>query len=378
VLAQPQTSETWQAPVCTKDSRGAAAACEVFGPIIAGRLESGECPTWKFGNAGALGYYRTAYNPDLLRALSANAETALSAPERISLAGDEWALVEAGHDSVAAFLDLAAGFGREPIRGVLDEITTGLAFVHTYLTTGATRGQYEAFVRGLFRPQFADMGISTTAADTDDRRELRAVIVETLGTTGNDPDVIAQARAALDDALAGRTSLDPTAAGAIVTVAASHGDRPLWDALSAAARRATAPTDQYRYLYALGDFTDPALIRLGLDEVLSPNVRTQNAGRYLSEFLRNPAANQMAWTYLKEHWKDLEPKLSVAFADVGVVQALGSFCDAGSRDDVRTFFATHKLGNAARNVDQTVERIHNCIARREQQAPVVAEWLRAR
>ena len=378
LIAGPQTSETWQVPVCRKDSRDAAAVCDVFSGMLAGSGGYRECPAWVFANAGALGYYRTAYNSDLLRALSANAETVLSAPERVSLVGDEWALVEAGHDSAADFLDLTGGFAREPISGILEEVAAGLKFLHTYVTTAATTAPYEAFVRGLFRPQFADMGIAGRAADTNDRRELRAVIIETLGTAGNDPDVIAKARAALDEALAGRASLDPTAAGAIVEVAASHGDRALWDGLSAAAKGATSPDDQYRYLYALGDFTDPALVRLGLDRVLSPDVRTQNAGRYLSGFLRNPAANQAAWAFLKEHWKDLEPKLSVAFADVGVVQAIGSFCDAASRDDVRTFFATHKLGNAARGVDQTIERIDNCIARREKQAPALAEWLRLR
>ena len=375
--ANSASNAPWQIPICAKEPGRGSASCQVLeGPDEATTIRDAACPAWLMANAGAYGYYRTAYSPELLRSLSANGQTALSAPERVSLVGDEWALVQAGHDSVANFLNLAAGFGREPIRGVLDEITSGLAFMHTYLTTAATRAPYEAFVRGLFRPQFADMGISASAADADDRRELRAVIVETLGTAGNDPDVIAQARAALDNALAGRAALDPTAAGAIVTVAASHGDRALWDALLAAAKRATSPGEQYRYLYALGDFADPALIRAGLDEVLSPDVRTQNAGRYLSGFLRNPAANQMAWTFLKDHWKDLEPKLSVAFADVGVVQALGSFCDAASRDDVQTFFATHKLGNAARSVDQTIERINNCIARREKQAPVLAEWLR--
>ncbi len=339
-------------------------------------IEQGACPAWDFVNAGALGYYRTAYPAEVLRSLSSSAETALTAPERVSLVGDEWALVQSGRDSAGHFLDLAAGFGREPISGVLDEVTSGLDFMHTYLTTAATKAPFEAFVRGIFRTQFADMGIPAAATDSDDRRGLRAVVVETLGTSGNDPDVFAQARSALDDALAGRATLDPTAAGAIVTVAAAHGDRALWDALSAAAKGATSPDDQYRYLYALGDFTDPALIRAGLDKVLSPDVRTQNAGRYLSGFLRNPDASQAAWGFLKEHWKDLEPKLSVAFADVGVVQALGSFCDAASRDDVKAFFSTHKLGNAARNVDQTIERINNCIARRDKQSPEVADWLR--
>jgi aminopeptidase N len=149
----------------------------------------------------------------------------------------------------------------------------------------------------------------------------------------------------------------------------------LWSSLAAAAQHAVSPDAQYRYLYALGAFTDPGLVQRGLDYVLTPNVRTQNAGRYLEGFLTNPSANQAAWTFLKAHWKDLEPKLSVAFADVGVVQALGSFCDSRSRDDVKAFFATHKLGNAARNVDQSVERIDNCIELKEKQTPVLDAWL---
>jgi len=35
-----------------------------------------------FANAGAHGYYRTAYPPEMLRALSPRVETDLTAPER--------------------------------------------------------------------------------------------------------------------------------------------------------------------------------------------------------------------------------------------------------------------------------------------------------
>ena len=49
-----------------------------------------------FANAGAHGYYRTAYPPEMLRALAPHVETDLTAPERLSLLDDEWALVRAG------------------------------------------------------------------------------------------------------------------------------------------------------------------------------------------------------------------------------------------------------------------------------------------
>ncbi len=197
LLAVP-ASEIWQVPVCIKDAGSQTEKCEIDGvakpanlPLVCATL----MPRWTFGNAGALGYYRTAYPPDLLRALSADAESGLTAPERVSLVGDEWALVQSGLDTAGHFLDLAAGFGREPISGVLDAVISGLDFMHTYLTTTATKAPFEAFVRGVFRPQFADMGISGGAGGLDDRRALRARDqVETLGTSGNDPDVIARAR----------------------------------------------------------------------------------------------------------------------------------------------------------------------------------------
>ncbi len=314
----------------------------------------------------------------MLRALAPNVETALTAPERVSLAGDQWALVLSGRQSAGDFLTLASGFAREDASGVLDQITKGLAFARDHFTTPATRPGYEAFVRGLLGPQFATLGLSASSGDTDERRALRAVVVDALGSIGRDPAVIAQARALATEALAGRTALDGSTADTIVGIAAQHGDQALWNALVAAAGRAKSPEEQSRYLYALGDFEDPALVQRGLEYALTPALRAQDAGRYLGRFLSNPAVNARAWTFVKEHWTELEPKMTVAFADVRIVQALGSFCDAVARDDVTSFFASHTLGNASRTVDQTVEQINNCIAVRDKQTGAVTDWLRAR
>ena len=49
-----------------------------------------------------------------------------------------------------------------------------------------------------------------------------------------------------------------------MTAAAAHGDAKLFDALAAAADRATSPEEQYRYLFALATFRDPALIERAL------------------------------------------------------------------------------------------------------------------
>jgi len=326
-------------------------------------------------NAGARGYYRTAYPPEMLRALAPRIGTSLSAPERLTLVEDEWALVGAGRHSMAEYLTIVTGFGSEQISGVLAPIATRLAFIAQYLTIEATAGKLQAFIRSLFRPSFDALGVEANAGESDDRRALRAVVVAALGDSGADADVIAKARAAVERALAGGGPLDPTVATVLIPVAAAHGDTNLYTALSAAAGRAVSPEERYRYLYAFPTFRDPALVERALQEVRSSKMKAQDTARYLALFFANPAARVRAWLFLKEHWTEIEPKIKVAFGDVTLVGSLAAFCDPNARDDIRAFFTTHSLPSATRTLDETIERIDRCIELRQTQTARVAEWL---
>ena len=305
----------WQVPLCVKAGGAAGVSCFVATqPRQVLTLDGRMCSPWIFANAGAQGYYRTAYSPEALRALTPHVQE-LTAPERLSLAGDEWALVRAGRHGVGEFMTLATGFANEQTSGVLSSIADRLDLVHEYLTTDANRPGFEAFVRSLFGPLFQQVGFGSTPADSDERRALRSTLIATLGTTGADPELAAQARAALDRTLAGGAPLDPTLAGAIIEVAAQHGDRALHAALLAASDRATAPAERYRYLYALAHFRDPALIDRGLEYSLTPKLRSQDTAAFFSRFLSEDAARPRAWAFLKQHWAELEPKVTIFGGD---------------------------------------------------------------
>ncbi|MCU1384094.1 MAG: pepN 2 [Acidobacteria bacterium] len=368
----------WQMPICVKAPGIAAATCEVMTEESRTVQLAGACAPWVFANAGAHGYYRTAYPPEMLRAIAARVGTELTAPERLVLLDDEWSLVRAGRHNAGDYLTLAAGYGREHTSGVLEEVARRLGAIDEDLTTGTTRPRFEGFTRSLLRPLLDEVGFAASSGDTDETRRRRAVLIGALGAIGEDPDVMAKSRAALDRALAGGPALDPTVAGAIVKAAATNGDQKLFDALAGAADRAASPEDQYRYLYALGDFRDPALIDRGLQRSLSPQLRSQDTAVYLVQFLTNPVARPRAWAFVKEHWPALEPKVTIFGGDVNLVRALGSFCDTAARDDVAAFFAAHPLPGAARTLTQTVEQITNCVALRERQTPAVTAWLAAR
>jgi len=373
-------SERWSIPMCTKTAPGAAVGgvCRVLGEPQQRVEVARGCPAWVFANAGAEGYYRTEYPPAAIRAMAPDVESQLTGPERLSLVDDEWAMVRAGRHSAAEYLSLASGFGRERISGVLADVTARLAYIRAYLTDDRTRPAFEAFVRTLLRPAYDEVGFSPSANDSDERRSIRATLVDALGNTGNDPEVAAAARQAVDRALAGGAALDPTLADAVVTTAATHGDARLFDAFIAASGRAGSPEEQYRYLDALADFREAPLVDRALARVLTTDVRSQDAALYLAQFFENPAARDRAWAFTTSHWSELQSKAFVFGGDVKLAEAVGTFCDARSRDAVKTFFAAHPLPAAQRTIAQALERIDNCIALRERQAPAVAEWVARR
>src|SRR4029077_1013598 len=152
------------------------------------------------------GYYRTAYPSDMLRAMAPDIQTALTAPERLTLVEDAWALVRAGRSSAADYLTIASGFGREPTSGVLSLVTSRLTFIDAYLTSDAMRPALQSWVRSLLRPSFDALGLEPSPSmnnEAEDRRTLRGVVIAAMGTVGADPDVVARARTVVDRALAG-------------------------------------------------------------------------------------------------------------------------------------------------------------------------------
>ncbi len=367
------SAERWDVPLCAKTQAGGG--CAVVDQRMQTLPLAASCVPWAFANAGAQGYYRTAYSRDLLHGLTLRLQDVLTPVERLSLSGDEWALVRAGRQPAAEYLALARGYATELTNGVLSNVADRLEFVHDYLTTAASRTGFERFVRTLFSPLYQEIGFTSASVDSDERRALRGTLIDTLGVTGDDPQVAAAARGALDRTLAGGPALDPTLAQAIVTVAARHGDAALFEALLAASSRASSPTERYRYLYALAQFREPALIDRALALSLTPRLRSQDTATFFARFLNEETARPRTWAFVKTHWTEVQPKIAIFEGETTVVSALGAFCDAGARGDIASFFERHPLPAAARTLTQTLERIDNCVTLRSAQTPSVTAFL---
>jgi aminopeptidase N len=331
------------------------------------------CPAWTMTNADGRGYYRTSPGPALLEPLEANV-TKLTPPERLTLLADQWALVRAGVQDVGSYLDLASVFGTERQEAILSELTQSLAFIDQYLTSPESQPAFRAWMARLLGPAAATARAETSSTPAPDAAATHAVVLRRLGNAG-EAQALAEARHLVDEELATPGSVAPVLLDAAVDVAAAHGDAALYDKFLARGTAAVNPQERYRFLYALTEFTDPALVRRTFDYIVGPDVRSQDMKGLLASLFRNPAARDMTWDLLRERWDAVQQKAGEFVGDTVVIGALSSFCDSGHAREIQTFFAAHPVADAARTLAQAVERINACATLSSAQSTRLARWV---
>jgi aminopeptidase N len=373
--SRPASPRSWNIPVCVKTPDGKT-TCDVVGakPVDL-PLES--CPAWVMANAGARGYYRVVNPPAMLPKLAAGI-TSLTPAERIALLEDEWALVLDGRHDVGSFMDIAAGFKGERTAAVVTTLVASLKTIGDNLTTPASRPAYKAWVTALLGPALEQVGWSSGASDSDETRALRAALVSVLGETAGDPGVVARVRSLVLGELAKPGTVEATLLNAAVRVAARHGDAALYDKYLERSKAATDPEEHYRYLYGLAEFTDPALVRRTIDDIIGPEVRSQDAKVFLADLLGNPEARTLTWPLLRARWAQVQKKTGQFGGNTQVISALGTFCDVRTAASVKQFFTIHKVPDAARTLQQSLERINECSSLAATQPAKLTAWLSAR
>jgi aminopeptidase N len=171
-------------------------------------------------------------------------------------------------------------------------------------------------------------------------------------------------------------SIDPTLAGAVVSVAAHHGDTELYNQFKAHMQKASSPQEYYRYFYALADFPQPALIQQTLDSTLTPEVRGQDL-YVLTGLLRNPVSQDAAWDFMRQHFDEIMKKTGGGLGGVGVfLYGAQSFCATQQANEVQQFFEQHPFPGTERNQREAIEAINGCVELRGQQQNNLAAWLK--
>ena len=362
--------EQWQIPVCMKLEGNEA--CSL---VTAKKQEAslGQCPAWLFANRNAKGYYRVDYTQAELNAVARVAESQLNAPERIALIEDTWATTRVGKNSVVDFLGLAQALRSERDLAAINLLAADLEYLSASLVPEKESAHFNEFVRKQFEANEKDLGWTARSGDSDEQKAVRASLLGILGRSG-DPEAVATARALVQSYIKDPASVEGTLVAPAFATAAAQGDAGLYEQISAALPKARSTGEYNTYLFALAQFSQANLAERTLALVDAGKVRQQQYPLLFSVLLANTHTQDAAWAYLKEHWSDLAEKVT-SFGGRGAVSTLGNFCSDERRTDVAQFFQQHPAPGAQRTVNQSLERIDNCIEFKKIQQQNMDSWL---
>ena len=370
--------QVWQIPVCAKGvSENAAGKPECF--LLTQRQQQFTmkgCSKFVFPDAGALGYYRFDYDSAALHSLGNSVEQVLTPEERMVLVGNEWALMRIGRHSVGDYLALGDQLKNTPGVDLLQDFGERLAFINEHVVTEADRPEFQAWVRKTFSPVMQRLGFAERPGDTAETKIKRAIVFRNLGNIGEDPEVIQQARTLVQQYMKDATSVDPTLAGAVVSVAARHGDAELYQQYKAELQKVKSPQQYYRFFYGLGEFPQPALIQQTLQSTLGPDVRGQDL-YVLVSMLVNPSSQNATWNFIRQNVDGLMKKTGGGLGGVGIfLYGAQKFCSADKAAELKQFFDQHPFPGTERNQKEAVESINGCVQLAGQQQSNLAVWLK--
>jgi len=380
-----EAQEVYKVPVCLRypGSKGEQRLCQLLdGKQAEWTLPQTSCPDYVVVNADAIGYYRVQYAAPLLKALKERGFAAgakqkvLSETERISLLGDQAALMRVGRVPAEEVLTLATVAAKDESRHVLGTATGVFSGIER-LVPPALLASYQRHIVTAFGARQKQLGLVGKPSDDDNTRMMRSVLTHLVGGEGADKGVISAATALTKKWLANRSSVDAESIRLAIGIAAEHGDAALFDALLQAAKAEPDRNQRGMLMGALGGFRDPKLAQRGIDLVLKGDFAINEALPLMWGPSGNPGTRRLPFEFVKAHFDELVAKLP---KDSGARLAgmAGSLCSEAERQDAESFFTgrSTKYTGGPRILKQTIERINQCAAFDKAQSASVAAFLK--
>ncbi len=299
-------------------------------------------------NAGGHGYFRVAYDATLRARLLGSALPMLTVIDRYNLVDDAWNEVVAGRLAAADFLTFAEGFAGDRELAVWQAIAIGLRSIGR-LVEGDALEAFRTRVTALVGPALADLGWQPAAGESDLTAKLRGLHVGLLAVLGNDTDAQQRCRDLVG------TATDPELVAAATNAIAAVGTDADYDHYLERFRNPTTPQEELRYMYALAEFPTRDQIDRTIALAWSGEVRTQNAPFLLNRCIANRWNGEHAWQEVRKHWDDANEKFPNNTI-VRMIDTVKLLTTPTVVADVQSFFSEHPIPQAAKTLDQVLER----------------------
>lgn len=357
----------------------------VAGPVGRGRpsdflldgnaeIAAGRCGTPIKVNLGDIGYYRTAYGPKELTALT-KALNAMAPEDRLNFLSDSWALVQAGRAEPSSYLALLGRIATNDQRAIWDQVIGALTHLNRLARDQAGRPALQAFARATLHPVFDRLGWDGSGSADDDDALLRASLIRTLGEFGDD-DVTAEAKRRFERFVQDPNSLPPGLRDPVAHVVGISADRPTYDTLLSLARKATSTDERLRYYYAAASAHDPVLARATLKLTLTNELPTAIAAGVINTVASSGEQPELAWHFVQKHYDALFARLGPSFRDEFIPNLMTNFSDGAYAAELLQFAPAQATSGGKVMTARAVETIAISADLKARALPAVDAWIK--
>ncbi|MFT3765306.1 MAG: M1 family metallopeptidase [Minicystis sp.] len=358
--------QSWQIPVCFRWGAGKSEgrACtmlkerEATVPIAG----ASSCPDWVMLNAGDAGYYHGGYGAAGLAALFKHGWARLTPAERSSVMRDMAALLASGELPAADVLARVPDLAKDPAPEVLEGALGIVGALRDSMVPPALRPGFARFVQKTFGERARKLGWLPQAGESDRLRLLRPGLMLGVAGRGEDPALVAEAQKLALRWLDDDKAVPHDMVGAVLGVAAAHGDQKLFDRFRAEMKKTKDESRRHALVRALAGFRDPALARAALGLFLGDELDPRLGVELLWQDDRVADA---IFEAVKQSYDAVFTRMPGQLrGDLPYIAE--PFCDEARLADVKAFFEPRapKLTGGPRNLAKVLERIALCSAQR--------------
>ena len=382
VLGEGGADDTrWKVPVTARSASNAEPVREQMDDTEATLslkpASHGQTDEWIKVNPDQSGFYRVKYSSDEIERLKVPIRSlSLPARDRLGLQSDAYALAKAGHISATAYLNLAEAFSNENDPSVASDLSASLNALDNLLSDEEFHTAYQAFGRSIFRPIGERAGWDAKPGEGHRDVLLRSTALSQLGRFA-DADSLSEAGRRFESYREDPAALPADLRAATFSMAAKQGGQDLYDTMWELERAETLQEEKMRFLNALCNFGDQALLQETLDRSLDDDyVRSQDTIRVMVSVASNRQGRELAWQFLKDNWDEFDRRYGEGgFAIMRLVGISSLFTTQDMRQEIEDFFAANPVPAAERTIRQGLERMAINIAWLDQNRKDLARWL---
>ncbi len=322
-------------------------------------------------NEGQAGYFRTLYDPALLKSVAAHFR-GLSAENQLGVLNDSRALGYSGQEPLTDFLSLAAQADAKMDVRLQDALTGKLQGVDRLYNDLPGQSAFRAFGRKLLAPLFAAVGWDAKPKENDNVALLRESLLDALSQF-DDPGVIAEARKRFAAYVRDPSHMTPETRRSMLSIVALHATSAEWEQLHALAKHEKSTLAKHELYDFLGTARDKALAQRALDLALTDEAVVTTRPDIIAEVgVRYP---ELAFDFVGAHLALVNSWLEADSRNQYAANIAANSHDAAMIGKLKAFAEAHIPETARGSAVKAESAIALAVQVRTKRLPDVDRWL---